>query len=369
MIFVSYGSSLGVGLLARRRRKTKATSKRKTTDVWLLPAVARGLAFFLGAFSLLNVLGDLLSPGFDANHWWIDLRPIHSPAADVFLAASALLLIAYSVRPALSAERRILNYAFLGALLLITVWNTIIFYTLVIRRAIRSGFPVAFSVFVAVAIATVLLALGEPQKRRRKKPSARSTIISVVTVLVCLVGFPFAQMFCFGRTDYRRQADAIVVFGARVYANGTVSVALGDRVRTGCELYLDGLAKHIIFSGGPGDGAVHETQAMRTIALELGVPAQAIILDADGLNTQATVRNTCAMFKDLGVTRVLAVSHFYHLPRIKMSYQRRDLEVYTVPAKESYTLTAMPYFVGREIAALWVYYLRPLPDWVLPGRA
>ncbi len=79
--------------------------------------------------------------------------------------------------------------------------------------------------------------------------------------------------------------------------------------------------------------------------------------------------NTRAMFKNLGIRRVLTVSHFYHLPRVKMSYQRQDLEVYTVPAKESYALTAMPYFVGREIAALWVYYLRPLASLVLPGRA
>ncbi|UCE49469.1 MAG: hypothetical protein JSW47_04870 [Phycisphaerales bacterium] len=63
------------------------------------------------------------------------------------------------------------------------------------------------------------------------------------------------------------------------------------------------------------------------------------------------------------------IGAFYHLPRIKMSYQRRGLEVYTVPAKESYKLTAMPYFMAREIAALWVYYLRPLASLVLPGRA
>jgi uncharacterized SAM-binding protein YcdF (DUF218 family) len=354
--------------LAKKRRKAKKAGKRRTADSWFLVAVARGLAFFLGAFSLLNVLGDLLSPGFDANHWWIDLRPIHSPAADVFLAASAFFLIAYSIRPVLSAERRLLTYAFLAALLLVTTWNAVIFYTLVIRRAIRSGFPVAFSVFVAAAIGTVLFALGEQNKGRRKKAALRSTVTSVVAVLVCLVGFPFAQMFCFGRTDYRRQADAIVVFGARVYANGRISDALADRVRTGCELYLGGLAKQIIFSGGPGDGSVHETQGMRMMALELGVPAQAIILDADGLNTRATVRNTCAMFEDLGIRRVLAVSHFYHLPRIKISYQRRGWEVFTVPAKESYTLTAMPYFIGREIAALWVYYLRPLPSLILPDR-
>jgi uncharacterized SAM-binding protein YcdF (DUF218 family) len=314
-------------------------------------------------------LGDLLSPGFDANHWWIDLRPIHSPAADIFLAAAALFLLAYSIRPALSAERRILTYAFVAALLLVTAWNAVTFYVLVIRRTIRSGFPVAFSVFVCGALATVLISLSEQKKTRRKKAELRPRVTLVATVMVCLVGFPFAQMFCFGRTDYRRPADAIVVFGARVYADGRVSDALDDRVRTGCALYRGGLAKRIIFSGGPGDGDVRETEAMRAMALKLGVPAQAIILDADGLNTRGTVRSTCAIFKDLGVRRVLAVSHFYHLPRIKMSYQRQDLEVYTVPAKESCTLTAVPYFMARETAALWVYYLRPLVSLVLPGRA
>lgn len=354
--------------MAKRRRKTKTTGKRKTADSEYLPAIARGLAFFLGAFSLLNVLGDLLSPGFDANHWWIDLRPIHSPAADIFLAAAAVFLIAYSVRPVLSAERRILTYAFLAALILITAWNAVTFYVLVIRKSIRSGFPVAFSVFVCGALATILISLGEQKKTRRKKAEPRSTVISVITVLICLVGFPFAQMFCFGRTDYRRPADAIVVFGARVYADGRVSDALADRVRTGCKLYLDGLAKRIIFSGGPGDGDVHETQAMHNMARELGVPAEAIMLDVEGSNTRATVGNTCALLEELGIRRVLAVSHFYHLPRIKMSYQRQGLEVYTVPAKESYTLTAMPYFIARETAALWVYYLRPLAGLVLPGR-
>ena len=59
-------------------------------------------------------------------------------------------------------------------------------------------------------------------------------------------------------------------------------------------------------------------------------------------------------------SRILVVSHFYHLPRVKLAYQREGLEVYTVPAKESYMLGQMPYNMAREVAALWVYYLRPL---------
>lgn len=40
----------------------------------LMFAATRGMALLLGAFTLLNVLGELRNPGFDANLWWIDLR-------------------------------------------------------------------------------------------------------------------------------------------------------------------------------------------------------------------------------------------------------------------------------------------------------
>jgi len=113
-------------------------------------------------------------------------------------------------------------------------------------------------------------------------------------------------------------------------------------------------------SGGSGDGETHETEGMKRMAIELGVPGEAILRDANGVNTQATVENTCDMFEQMGLRRTLVVSHFYHLPRIKMTYQRRGWEIYTVPAKESYTLTAMPKYILREIAALWVYYLHPI---------
>jgi vancomycin permeability regulator SanA len=135
---------------------------------------------------------------------------------------------------------------------------------------------------------------------------------------------------------------------------------LADRVRTACRLYQSGLAGKLIFSGGPGDGAVHETDAMQRMALGLGVKADDIILDKAGFNTQATVKNTEALFSQLHASRILVVSHFYHLPRIKLAYQRDGWNVYTVPARESYLLGQLPYNMAREVAALWVYYLRPL---------
>ena len=45
------------------------------------------------------------------------------------------------------------------------------------------------------------------------------------------------------------------------------SDALADRMRTGVELIQQGHADTLIVSGGPGDGDVHETEAMRDFAV------------------------------------------------------------------------------------------------------
>ena len=139
----------------------------------------------------------------------------------------------------------------------------------------------------------------------------------------------------------------------------SLSTVLADRVKTACQLYRDGLVKKLIFSGGPGDGPVHETEAMRRLALKLGVNPADILIDTAGRNSQATVNDTLPLFKQLHAQRVIVVSHFYHLPRIKMAYQRAGWDVYTVPARESH-FAGTPYMLAREVAALWVYYFRPL---------
>jgi uncharacterized SAM-binding protein YcdF (DUF218 family) len=338
------------------RKPTRKRAKRRQ----LLLSVSRGLALFLGGFSLLNLLGELRFPGFDANHWWIDFRPADTVAVQVFLCIVSIFLLAYSLRPKLSAWRRKITSILTAILLVITTWNILHFHILLYNGTIKAGFPVAFSLLVSIALAIVLIALALRKVSLYGDKPLSSKIAFIITLLICLIGFPLGQMFCFGKTDYSRRADTIVVFGARVYANGRPSDALADRVRTGCRLYLDGLADRLIFSGGPGDADIHETESMRTMAVGLGVPKDAILLDTEGMNTQATVKNTSEIFDRLGIKRVLAVSHFYHLPRIKMSYQRRQWEVYTVPAKESYLLTQMPKYILREVAALWVYYLRPI---------
>lgn len=317
----------------------------------------RAIAFFTGSFSLLNILGQLRVEGFDANCWWIDFGSINPAIASTLLGIVSLLLILFTIKPDMPRRLRGVMDGLLLFLLVVCIYNTCTFFNLLRLNTISSGFPVPFSLLVAVGITIILLTPATPRPRHGQ---IKRGMIFLVTFGFCMGIFPLAQMFCFGKTDYRRSADAIVVFGAGVKEDGTMSDALTDRTVTGCNLYLKGFAPKIIFSGGPGPGEVHETAAMKKRALEMGVPEKDIIIDTDGLNTKKTVENTTAIFRQNSYGRIITVSHFYHLPRIKMAYQRYGQEVFTVPAKEPRILLRLPQYLLREIAAIWVYYLRPL---------
>ena len=172
-----------------------------------------------------------------------------------------------------------------------------------------------------------------------------------------MVALPLLQIGFFGTTDYRRPADAIVVFGARVRSDGTPSMTLANRVITASDLYREGLADTVVMTGGIEPSGFDETAVMRDLAVELGVPRNAIVLDADGDTTSASVANTTRLFHHLESHRILAVSQFYHLPRIKLTYAAAGVEVWTVPARTS-SIPQTKGLITREIPAFWLYYLR-----------
>ena len=70
-------------------------------------------------------------------------------------------------------------------------------------------------------------------------------------------------------------------------------------------------------------------------------------------------RGASVLFDEHGWQRILAVSHFYHLPRVKLTYQRQGRDVYTV--RPGSPIDSRPCrSTWREVAALWAYYARPL---------
>ena len=358
----SLDATLTAAPTTARERERRGLAEEKTR-AWPVAAVARGLALFFGAFTLLNVVGALRTPGFDEDVWWIDLHLLPQAAALVFLVAAALALIGYAVRPRMARWRRIALLVLAGLCAGATAWNGVDFYLLWSRGDFHPGMPLPLSfVFCAGFVFIVWAALRPPPAGRRRLPAAA---ILAVTAAACVVLFPLAQEFSFGNTDYlggsaSRPADAVVVFGAEVHADGSPSFVLMDRMDTAIRLYKDHRVRRIVVSGAVGVSGYNEALVMRDMAVKAGVPGKDVVVDSAGVNTEATVRDTVPFFGGAGWRRIAAESDFYHLPRIKLAYARAGWNVLTVPAHSTHRIPQTPFLVLREVPAFWVYYLRAI---------
>jgi vancomycin permeability regulator SanA len=103
-----------------------------------------------------------------------------------------------------------------------------------------------------------------------------------------------------------------IVFGARVWDDGSPSNSLYDRVLTGVELYRAGRVGRLLMSGDKTGENYDEPAAMKKLALQLGIPEGDIVLDNDGKRTF----DTCSRAKEIfGVQKAVLVTQDYHLPR------------------------------------------------------
>ncbi|MCA9624433.1 MAG: YdcF family protein [Myxococcales bacterium] len=326
-----------------------ARSDRQKRGELLAAAACLALAFLLAVDAFRG------ARGLAADHW-LALRPLHPGAAALLRLAGAAVCLSQVLRPTRSGPRHAALVLTLGVVALVAARDSLAYLGLLASGALVSRIPVPISLLVMAAALWPLT-----QRRRlplRPQPGRRPPLLVVALGAGSLVAaLTVAQMVGFGGTDYRRPADAVVVLGARVYRDGSPSLALADRLRTGCALVLEGQAPLLVLSGGPGDGPVHEVEAMRDMALACGLRPDQLRLDFEGHNTRRTAENLAAEAPEL--RRVLAVSHDYHLPRVRMAFDRAGVTAYTVPADETRTLVRLPYYMAREILAFWVYALAP----------
>jgi vancomycin permeability regulator SanA len=333
----------------------------RNSVLWGMALALRGLALFLGVFTLIGLIGELRGRTTDLSLWWVDLRDLPGVLRIGLLTALSGLLVAWAVRAAPGLRLRRATALACAGFALLAVRDSARFVAASGSGLVHSTLPVPFSLFVAATLAVLAVAtLRAPLTGNGRR--LRTGLAIATAIAAWGVAFPLAQMFFFGTTDYRRPADAAVIFGARVYASGNPSPLLADRIRTGVELYRSGLIPTLVMSGGDGADGFNEAQVMRDEAIAGGVSPTAIVIDPAGLTTEATVANAMALVAARpGAAlppRIIAVSQAYHLPRIQLSFATAGIDVLTVPAADPQPIGEMPWLVAREVPAFWVYYLR-----------
>ena len=118
-------------------------------------------------------------------------------------------------------------------------------------------------------------------------------------------------------------ADAIVVLGASVFADGTPSGILRDRLDDGIALYKEGVAPKLIMSGDNSTVSYNEVQVMKDYAISQGVPSYDIFCDHAGFSTYESMYRAKHVF---GAERIVVATQTYHLYRALYAAQGLGLE-------------------------------------------
>ena len=203
-------------------------------------------------------------------------------------------------------------------------------------------------------------------------------LISLSVVLASVLTPFFLSFYVKTITSSRRftQPDQVpnepvaIVFGAGVWADGTPTPMLADRVDGAVELYRLGRVSRILMTGDNSTPEYNEVVAMQEYAEKLGVPRQHIRLDYAGFSTYESCYRAKVIF---GVERAVLITQKYHLPRAV--YTCNQLGVDSVglgtPDWGKYQDDSMHFYTQREFLAvlkaiLELHVIRPKPTFLGP---
>jgi vancomycin permeability regulator SanA len=210
----------------------------------------------------------------------------------------------------------------------------------------------------------------------------RSLIVLGLGAASCVLSLPqvWAAHAASGRVrddiDSVPRRPVALVLGAGLEPSGFPSLMLADRVNAAVELYRRGVVGHLLMSGDNSRADYDEPTSMRRLALDAGVPAEAITLDFAGFSTFDSCGRARHIF---GVHAAVVVTQDFHATRAVATCRGAGIDAVSfAQSTAGYSPSDVRPLVAREkvatIKALWdeVSATRPrfLGEFVgLPGSA
>jgi len=142
-------------------------------------------------------------------------------------------------------------------------------------------------------------------------------ILALLLLLILLIVLPrLIMVSSAGKRTYLVEDvppfSAAIVFGAGLTASGAPTAVLEDRVTTAVNLYQAGKVEKILMSGDNRFLNYNEPGAMKSYALELGMPEEDIVLDYAGRRTYDTCYRAGVIFQ---LDQAILVTQKFHLSR------------------------------------------------------
>lgn len=131
------------------------------------------------------------------------------------------------------------------------------------------------------------------------------------------------------------KADAIVVLGGATegesrFGRGADFNHAADRLFTGAELYLRGMAPKIVLSGGSPKGHRSEAVMMAEKLRALGIPDAALILESESHTTYENAIQIAGILNAQGLKHILLVTSGAHMRRSVALFKSQGFQVTAV---------------------------------------
>ncbi|MCR5226739.1 MAG: YdcF family protein [Eubacterium sp.] len=141
--------------------------------------------------------------------------------------------------------------------------------------------------------------------------------------------------------------DCIIVLGCGVYADGTLSPMLNDRLSLAADVYGKGASEKLLMSGDHGTEYYNEVSAMKNYMTSNGIASSSdIFMDHAGFSTYESIYRAKEIF---GAKKIVIVTNTYHLYRALYIAKCFGLDAYGVGVDDTYT--GREYREVREILA------------------
>ncbi len=186
--------------------------------------------------------------------------------------------------------------------------------------------------------------------------------LAVLAVVVGLVGLLLLlglrlwverryQDHVYTRVEDVPERSVALVLGAGLWPDGSLTPVLADRVATAADLYHAGKVQKLLCSGDNRFVDYNEPEAMKTYAMELGVPAADIVLDYAGRRTYDSCYRAQAIF---GVDRVVAVTQRFHTARSLYTCNALGVDAVAIVANRRTYARRRVIWKAREYLALFL---------------
>lgn len=107
-------------------------------------------------------------------------------------------------------------------------------------------------------------------------------------------------------------AQVVIILGAGVLEDGSLTPIFKERVDTAVKIYRQGVVRKILVSGDNGTRNYNEVSPAHAYLIESGIPPEDIFLDYAGFDTYDTMYRARVVF---GVDSAIVVTQSFHLPR------------------------------------------------------